>query len=41
MVLRSLPFSEACFLAYVPWSWLWCHHWRNCRISKTKTKWCL
>jgi len=22
MVLRSLPFPEACFLAYVRWSWL-------------------
>jgi len=19
----------------------WCQHWRNCRIGKTKTKWCL
>jgi len=41
MVLRSLPFPEACFLVYVPWGWLWRQHWRNCRISKTKTKSCL
>jgi len=30
-------FQKSCFLAYVPRSWL-CS---NCRISKTKTKWCL
>jgi len=41
MVLRSLPFLEACFLAYIPWSLLWRQCWCNCRISKTKTKWCL
>jgi len=34
-------FQKSCFLAYVPRSWLWSQHWRNCRISKTKTKWCL
>jgi len=41
MVLRGLPFPKPCFLAYVPWSWLWRQHWRSCHISKTKTKWCL
>jgi len=41
MIFKSLPFSEACFLTYVPWCWLWRQHRHSCRISKTKTKWCL
>jgi len=40
MVLRILPFPGACFLAYVPWSWIWRQHWHNCCSSK-KTRWCL
>jgi len=39
MVLKSLPFLEACFLTYLPWSWLLRQHQRKCCISKTKTKW--
>jgi len=40
MVLKVYSFQKRAFLLTVC-GVNWRQHWRNCRIGKTKTKWCL